>query len=129
MKIKKGDNQHPEKSCIIAFMDTNMLFSIGLNLSFPWKVVKSEFRLLDESNIRELHIWIDFEYGSRFISSKGTLLAGLTACGIAIYKNVQANHKWTASVEKARSVTDDRVKNAEGEIKTIDFYKNQFSLR
>lgn len=56
-------------------MDTNMLFSIGLNLSFPWKVVKSEFRLLDESNIRELHIWIDFEYGSRFISSKGTLLS------------------------------------------------------
>ena len=54
-------------------MDTNMLFSIGLNLSFPWKVVKSEFRLLDESNIRELHIWIDFEYGSRFISSKGTV--------------------------------------------------------
>ena len=52
-----------------------MLFSIGLNLSFPWKVVKSEFRLLDESNIRELHIWIDFEYGSRFISSKGTLLS------------------------------------------------------
>ncbi len=56
-------------------MDTNMLFSIGLNLSFPWKVVKSEFRLLDESHIRELHIWIDFEYGSRFISSKGTLLS------------------------------------------------------
>ena len=53
------------------------------------------------------------------------LTAGLTACGIAIYKNVQANHKWTASVEKARSVADDRVKSAEGEIKTIDFYKNQ----
>lgn len=53
------------------------------------------------------------------------LTAGLTACGIAIYKNVQANHKWTASVEKARSVADDRVKSAEGEIKTIEFYRNQ----
>lgn len=53
------------------------------------------------------------------------MTAGLTACGIAIYKNVQANHKWTASVEKARSVADDRVKSAEGEIKTIEFYRNQ----
>lgn len=53
------------------------------------------------------------------------MTAGLTACGIAIYKNVQANHKWTASVEKTRSVADDRVKSAEGEIKTIEFYRNQ----
>ena len=55
-------------------MDTNMLFSIGLNLSFPWKVVKSEFRVLDGSLLRELHIWIDFERGSKFLSSKGTIL-------------------------------------------------------
>lgn len=56
-------------------MDTNMLFSIGLNLSSPWKVVKSEFRLVDDSHVRELHIWIDFERGSTFMSSKGTSLA------------------------------------------------------
>lgn len=56
-------------------MDTNMLFSIGLNLSSPWKVVKSEFRLLDSSKARELHIWIDFECGSKFMSSKGTVLS------------------------------------------------------
>ncbi len=52
-----------------------MLFSIGLNLPSPWKVVKSEFRSLEDSNIRELHIWIDFERGSRFLSSKGTTLS------------------------------------------------------
>ncbi len=52
-----------------------MLFSIGLNLSSPWKVVKSEFRLLDASKARELHIWIDFECGSKFMSSKGTVLS------------------------------------------------------
>ena len=56
-------------------MDTNMLFSIGLNLSSPWKVVKSEFRKLEGSNVRELHIWIDFERGSKFMSSKGTELS------------------------------------------------------
>lgn len=56
-------------------MDTNMLFSIGLNLSSPWKVVKSEFRLLDSSKARELHLWIDFECGSKFMSSKGTVLS------------------------------------------------------
>ena len=55
-------------------MDTNRLFSIGLNLSSPWKVVKSEFCLLEGSNVRELHIWIDFERGSKFLSSKGTVL-------------------------------------------------------
>ena len=68
-------------------MDTNMLFSIGLNLSFPWKVVKSEFRLLDESNIRELHIWIDFEYGSRFIcfGSMGILLLQLAIVTLGIF--------------------------------------------
>lgn len=52
-----------------------MLFSIGLNLSSPWKVVKSEFRLLDSSKARELHLWIDFECGSKFMSSKGTVLS------------------------------------------------------
>lgn len=56
-------------------MDTNALFSVGLNLSSPWKVVRSEFRLLDDSNARELHIWIDFERGSKFMSSKRTLLS------------------------------------------------------
>jgi transposase len=56
-------------------MDTNMLFSIGLNLSSPWKVVKSEFRLNEPSKVRELHIWIDFERGAQFLSSKGTLLS------------------------------------------------------
>ena len=43
-----------------------MLFSIGLNLSSPWKVVKSEFYIPEGSNIRELHIWIDFECVSKF---------------------------------------------------------------
>ena len=52
-----------------------MLFSIGLNLSFPWKVVKSEFRVVDDSHVRELHIWIDFERGAQFMSSKGTVLS------------------------------------------------------
>ena len=33
-----------------------MLFSIGLNLSSPWKVVKSEFYIPEGSNVRELHI-------------------------------------------------------------------------
>ena len=56
-------------------MDTNMLFSIGLNLSSPWKVVKSEFCMPEGSIVRELHIWIDFERGSKFLSSKGTLLS------------------------------------------------------
>ena len=56
-------------------MDTNMLFTIGLNLSSPWKVVKSEFRLNEISKVRELHIWIDFERGAQFMSSKGTLLS------------------------------------------------------
>jgi transposase len=56
-------------------MDTNMLFSIGLNLSSPWKVVKSEFRMLDDSKVRELHIWIDFDRGAKFMSSKGTVLS------------------------------------------------------
>ena len=56
-------------------MDTNMLFSIGLNLTSPWKVVKSEFRLVDGSNVRELHIWIDFERGAKFMSSRGTQLS------------------------------------------------------
>ena len=55
-------------------MDTNMLFSIGLNLSSPWKVVKSEFRLNETSKVRELHIWIDFERGAQFLSSKGTYI-------------------------------------------------------
>ncbi|EJW89432.1 hypothetical protein EVA_22461, partial [gut metagenome] len=35
-------------------MDTNMLFTIGLNLSSPWKVVKSEFLVHDNSKVREL---------------------------------------------------------------------------
>lgn len=56
-------------------MDTNRLFSIGLNLSSPWKVVKSEFCMPEGSIVRELHIWIDFERGSKFLSSKGTLLS------------------------------------------------------
>lgn len=56
-------------------MDTNMLFSIGLNLSSPWKVVKSEFSLPEGSKVRELHIWIDFERGAKFLSSKGSLLS------------------------------------------------------
>ena len=56
-------------------MDTNMLFSLGLNLTSPWKVVKSEFIVPETSTIRELHLWIDFERGSRFMSSKGTLLS------------------------------------------------------
>ena len=55
-------------------MDTNMLFSLGLNLVAPWKVVKSEFRRIEGNHERELHIWIDFERGSKFMSSKGTLL-------------------------------------------------------
>lgn len=55
-------------------MDTNMLFTIGLNLSSPWKVVKSEFLVPDSSKVRELHIWIDFDRGAKFISSKGTIL-------------------------------------------------------
>lgn len=37
-------------------MDTNMLFSIGLNVSSPWKMVKSEFRMLENRKVRELHI-------------------------------------------------------------------------
>lgn len=56
-------------------MDTNMLFSIGLSLSSPWKVVKSEFLFPQGSNVRELHIWIDFERGTKFMSSKGTVLS------------------------------------------------------
>ena len=56
-------------------MDTNALFSIGLNLSSPWKVVKSQFRLLNESNVCELYIWIDFDRGSKFMSSKSPLLS------------------------------------------------------
>lgn len=52
-----------------------MLFSLGLNLTHPWKVVKSEFKMSDGSSVRELHIWIDFASGSRFMSSKGTLLS------------------------------------------------------
>ncbi|EJW89706.1 ISXoo13 transposase, partial [gut metagenome] len=55
-------------------MDTNMLFTIGLNLSSPWKVVKSEFLVHDNSKVRELHIWIDFDRGAKFMSSKGTIL-------------------------------------------------------
>lgn len=51
-----------------------MLFSMGLNLSSPWKVVKTEFKLSEVSNVRELHIWIDYERGARFLSSKGTCL-------------------------------------------------------
>lgn len=56
-------------------MDTNILFSMGLTLTSPWKVVKSEFRLLDNSNVRELHIWIDFERGAQFQSSNCTVLS------------------------------------------------------
>ena len=56
-------------------MDTNTLFSIGLNLSSPWKVVRSEFRPSETGGSRELHIWIDFERGSRFLSSDGALLS------------------------------------------------------
>lgn len=56
-------------------MDTNMLFSLGLNLTSPWKVVKSEFLVPETSTVRELHLWIDFDRGSRFMSSKGTLLS------------------------------------------------------
>lgn len=41
-------------------MDTNMLFSIVLNLSSHWKVVKSEFRMPEGCSVRELHICIDF---------------------------------------------------------------------
>ena len=48
---------------------------MGLNLPSPWKVVKSEFRIPDGSNVRELHIWIDFDRGSTFLSSKGTVLS------------------------------------------------------
>lgn len=52
-----------------------MLFSLGLNLTPPWKVVKSEFLVPETSTVRELHLWIDFERGSCFMSSKGTLLS------------------------------------------------------
>lgn len=51
-----------------------MLFTIGLNLSSPWKVVKSEFLVPENSKVRELHIWIDFDRGAKFMSSKGTIL-------------------------------------------------------
>ena len=37
-------------------MDTNMLFSIALSLSSPWKVVKIEFLISIGSNVREFHI-------------------------------------------------------------------------
>ena len=63
------------KPYIFVVMDTNMLFSIGLNLTSPWKVVKSEFRMSEGSTVRELHIWIDFERGAKFMSSKGTVLS------------------------------------------------------
>lgn len=56
-------------------MDTNTLFTMGLNLSEPWKVVRSNFVVPEGGTIRELHIWIDFERGSRFPSSKGTMLS------------------------------------------------------
>lgn len=56
-------------------MNSNTLFSMGLNLSQPWKVVKSTFEMSEDNTARELHIWIDFEHGSRFLSSKGTLLS------------------------------------------------------
>lgn len=41
---------------IFEVMDTNMLFSIALSLSSPWKVVKSEFLISIGSNVREFHI-------------------------------------------------------------------------
>jgi len=59
-------------------MDTNLqtLFTLGLNLSDPWQVVRVEFTPSEGESDKELHIWLDFRHGSRFPSSTG---ASLTA--------------------------------------------------
>lgn len=55
-------------------MDTNQLFTLGLDLKSPWRVVRSEFKINEGDNVRELHIWIDIERGARFMSTRGTML-------------------------------------------------------
>ena len=40
---------------------------MGINLSSPWRVVKTELKLSEASNVREPHIWIDYERGARFL--------------------------------------------------------------
>lgn len=59
------------------------------------------------------------------IAPVAALTAGLVACGAAIYKNVQSHSRWTAEVEKAKQTAENRVKSAESEIETINFYKTQ----
>lgn len=57
-------------------MDNNLqtLFTLGLNLSKPWQVVKVEFSQVEGAVGQELHIWLDFEKGYRFLSSTGAEL-------------------------------------------------------
>lgn len=57
-------------------MDKNLqtLFTLGLNLSKPWQVVKVEFSHVEGQVEQELHIWLDFERGHRFLSSHGAEL-------------------------------------------------------
>lgn len=56
------------------------LFELGLGLSDPWKIVDTKL-LVSESNskCKELHIWIDFKKGHRFMSSKGQLMTAYDA--------------------------------------------------
>ena len=59
------------------------------------------------------------------VAGFGILAAGIGLAGYAIYKNIEANHKWERSVDSVIKKSDQRIKKAEESARTIDFYSDQ----
>lgn len=96
-------------------MDTNLqtLFTLGLNLSEPWQVVRVEFTPSEGESDKELHIWLDFRRGSRFPSSTG---ASLTAYDTVEKTWRHLNFFQHACYQHARVP---RLRTSAGEIETV----------
>ena len=52
-------------------MNTTEIFSLGLGLSSPWYVERVEFTETETVLIKELHLYLNFERGYKFITEQG----------------------------------------------------------
>jgi len=52
-------------------MNSTEIFTMALGLSSPWYVEQVEFKSSESEKYQELHIYLNFERGSKFTSSFG----------------------------------------------------------
>ncbi len=51
-------------------MNSKELFSVALNMGKPWYIKEIELKKSEKGKFGELHIYLDFEVGSKFIDEK-----------------------------------------------------------